>query len=29
MWENIVLSGFADEIHEDLPEQIRVLKNWE
>ncbi|MCI8837707.1 MAG: sugar phosphate isomerase/epimerase [Hungatella sp.] len=26
MWENIVLSGFADEIHEDLPEQIRVLK---
>lgn len=26
MWENIILSGFADEIHESLSEQIRVLK---
>lgn len=26
MWDTIVLSGFADEIHENLSEQIRVLK---
>ncbi len=26
MWDNIVLSGFADEIHENLSEQIRVLR---
>ena len=26
MWKEITLSGFADEIHENLGEQIRVLK---
>ena len=26
MWDNIVLSGFADEIDPSLDEQIRVLK---